>query len=298
MRQLTAAATTLAGAAAACVAYGVLVERRWFRRRDVVLDGVLPDGPPLRVLQVADTHLTPPEPRMAAFLREVVADTDPDLVVAAGDLLGAVDSEDATVELLAPLTADGRPGVAVLGTNDRFGPVLKHPLIYLTDPDHRIEGPRLDTDRLVAGLEETGWTVLVDDWARLAVGGRDVLVTGLDDPHTDGWTPPALAAVVPHPVPAVDLHLGVVHAPYTEAVSLLAEAGCDAVLSGHTHGGQVRLPGVGALVGNCDLPLDRVRGASRWDDTWLHVTPGLGQSRYAPFRFACRPEATLLHLTC
>jgi A/G-specific adenine glycosylase len=58
----------------------------------------------------------------------------------------------------------------------------------------------------------------------------------------------------------------------------------------------VRIPGVGAVVANCDLPLDRARGASHYRDRWLHVSPGLGHSKYTPFRIACRPEATLLEL--
>lgn len=291
---------------AACVAHGTLVEPRWFRRRDLTLPGALrvpasaaghPPARRLRVLQVADTHLTPPAPRMARFLREIAAATQPDLVVAAGDLLGAVGAEDATVELLAPLTDGGRrPGLVVLGSNDLYGPLPKSPLIYFTDPDRRRLGPRLDTARFVAGLRATGWTVLRDTHTVIDVSGRRVLVSGLDDPHLESWSPPAAEDLLPAQRVPIDLHLGLVHAPYTAAVSLLTGIGSDVVLAGHTHGGQVRLPGIGALVGNCDLPLDRVRGASRWDGAWLHVTPGMGQSRYAPFRFACRPEATVIDL--
>jgi predicted MPP superfamily phosphohydrolase len=92
------------------------------------------------------------------------------------------------------------------------------------------------------------------------------------------------------------LHLGLVHAPYVAALDALSTAGHDLLLAGHTHGGQVRLPGVGALTANCDLPLAQARGESRWRGRRLHVSPGLGHSKYAPVRFACRPEATLLEL--
>jgi predicted MPP superfamily phosphohydrolase len=68
------------------------------------------------------------------------------------------------------------------------------------------------------------------------------------------------------------------------------------ILAGHTHGGQVRIPGVGALVTNCDIPHERARGLSRWRTSWVNVSAGLGTSKYAPFRFACRPEASLLTL--
>ena len=106
---------------------------------------------------------------------------------------------------------------------------------------------------------------------------------------------PDPAALRPRADDAV-LHLGLVHAPYTAALDLLVDTDHDLLMSGHTHGGQVRFPPIGAVVANCDLPLDQVRGASRYRDRWLHVSPGLGHSRYAPFRFACRPEATVLTL--
>ena len=72
------------------------------------------------------------------------------------------------------------------------------------------------------------------------------------------------------------------------------------MLAGHTHGGQVAVPFVGALVTNCDLPLRYAKGLHRWRhdraETWLHVSAGLGTSPYAPIRFACPPEATLMTL--
>jgi len=72
--------------------------------------------------------------------------------------------------------------------------------------------------------------------------------------------------------------------------------GADLVLAGHTHGGQLRVPGFGALVTNCDLDRRRARGLSTYEGSVLHVSAGLGTSPYAPIRFACPPEATLLTL--
>jgi predicted MPP superfamily phosphohydrolase len=72
--------------------------------------------------------------------------------------------------------------------------------------------------------------------------------------------------------------------------------GVALVLAGHTHGGQLCIPGVGALVTNCDLPRRQAKGVSSWEGVPLHVSAGLGCSPYAPVRFACRPEASLLTL--
>ena len=297
MSRLTRAASTVAAVGAGCVAYGTLVERTWFRLRELTVPGVLrPGAPPLTVLHLADTHLSPPAPRLTAFLASL-ADLDYDLVVAAGDLLGAVDAEDAVVDALAPLTAGGQPGLVVLGSNDLYAPTVKSPHLYFTDPDARLYGEPLDTERMVKGLAAAGYVTLRDERTVIETVTGPVAVGGLDDPHVDP-DPSRLPAVdtIRPTDPDAALRLGLVHAPYRAALDLLVEAGNDLVLAGHTHGGQVRLPGVGALTANCDIPLDQARGLSRWGAAWLHVSPGLGHSRYAPFRFGCRPEATLLHL--
>jgi predicted MPP superfamily phosphohydrolase len=84
-------------------------------------------------------------------------------------------------------------------------------------------------------------------------------------------------------------------------IDAMAADGHDLIVAGHTHGGQVCVPFYGALVTNCDLDTARVKGLSQHTandrTSWLHVSAGLGTSPYAPVRFACRPEATLLTLT-
>jgi predicted MPP superfamily phosphohydrolase len=72
--------------------------------------------------------------------------------------------------------------------------------------------------------------------------------------------------------------------------------GFPLLVAGHTHGGQVCVPGYGALVTNCDLPRRMASGLHRYRTSWLHVSAGLGTSPTAPVRFACPPEATLLTL--
>lgn len=282
-------------AATACVAYGVFVEREWYRLRRLRLDGALRRPGVLRILHISDVHLVPSQARRVRFLAELAGE-DHDLVVATGDLLGDVGAERATIDALAPLTAGDRPGLVVLGSNDRYGPVRKSPLSYFTRPHRRVHGALLDTDALVDGLAQHGYRTLRNAATTVATPAGEVAVGGIDDPHLDATVIPDIEAVQPRTNDAV-VHLGLVHAPYRQALDVLVDAGHDVLLAGHTHGGQVRFPPVGPLVGNCDLPLDQIRGASRYRGQWLHVSPGLGHSRYAPFRFACRPEATLLELT-
>jgi uncharacterized protein len=279
-------AGAVAAAGAACVGYGVLVERDWYRLRRERVEALAPGQAPLTVLHLSDLHLTAADRRRLAFL-ERLAGERVDLVVLTGDMLGEPGALDPVLDVLGRF----RPrlgAVAVLGSNDYWAPRFRNPLGYFLGPSsrrHRSSG-RNPWRELVAGLEARGWTVLSNRRDRLG----DVELAGMDDPHIRRDDP---EVAVP-PNGEVRLRLGVVHSPYRRALDAFERNGYGLLLAGHTHGGQVRLPGVGALVTNCDLPRDQVRGLSRWGSSWLHVSAGLGTSKYAPFRFACRPEASLL----
>ncbi|HVL99384.1 MAG TPA: metallophosphoesterase [Egibacteraceae bacterium] len=287
------AAAGLVGAGIAGVAYAGLVERRAFRLRHVTVPVLRPPARrPLRLLQVSDLHLVPGQDAKLAFVRRCLR-AEPDVVVATGDLLGHADAVEPVVETLADL-AQGRVALAVLGSNDFFAPRPKNPARYLLGPSTPDIGRRLDTSRLIAGLEGGGWQLLDNRRRQIDTACGPVDVAGLADPHA-GWDRPSVVDWSP-PDAAVALRLGLVHAPYLRALDVFVERGYDLVLAGHTHGGQLRVPGVGALVDNCDLPLRQARGLSRHRASWLHVSAGLGESRYAPVRFACPPEATILDL--
>lgn len=294
---LTRAVATVGAAGLACVAYGTIVERRWYRLRELTLPGALaPSAPrPLKVLHLSDIHLDPPQQHRVDFLRSL-ADLDHDLVVVTGDLLGSVGAEVPVARVLAALTSDDVPGIVTLGSNDFYGPIPKSPAGYFLDPTDRRHGVPLDTELLVEELTRGGYTVLRNEATTVVTRAGTLDVGGIDDPHLPTTVIPPVEDITTGIADPV-LRLGVVHAPYTAALDRLVEAGHRVLLAGHTHGGQVRFPPIGAVVANCDIPLDQARGPSRWDGAWLHVSPGLGYSRYAPFRFACRPEATLLTLT-
>lgn len=292
-------ASSLLGAGLAAGAYATLVEPRWYRLRRERLPGAVHRDRrrALRVLVVADLHHDPPRPDLERFIDRLAAEAV-DLVVAAGDLLGAHGAEQRTAELLGRLTAGGLPGVAVLGSNDLFAPRAKSPHRYLTafERERRIGGVRLDTDSFRGGLAERGWVVLEDERSVVETAAGRVEVAGLRDPHLPYVALPPREQIDPIDDGAV-ARIGIVHAPYARPLDLLADLGYRTLICGHTHGGQVRIPLVGALVTNSDLSTDRARGTSRWGDAWLHVSAGLGQSRFAPFRFGCRPEASILELT-
>ena len=223
-----------------------------------------------------------------AFL-ERLASEPVDLVVLTGDMLGEPAGLGPVLEALGRF----RPrlgAVAVLGSNDYWAPRFRNPLTYFMGPSSRRR-------RSSPATPGASWSRA---WRRGAGRCWPTAVTSSATSSWPAWTTPTSAATTPQVlVPAngdasTRLRLGVVHSPYRRALDAFAGNGYDLVLAGHTHGGQVCLPGVGALVTNCDLPRDQVRGLSRWGSSWLHVSAGLGTSKYAPFRFACRPEASLL----
>jgi predicted MPP superfamily phosphohydrolase len=281
-------AAGVAAAGAACVGYGILVERDWYRLRRERVEALAPGQAPLTVLHLSDLHMTAADTRRMAFL-ERLSSEPVDLVVLTGDMLGEPAGLGPVLETLGRF----RPrlgAVAVLGSNDYFAPRFRNPLTYFMGPSsrRRRSSSRNPWRELVEGLEARGWTVLANRRGRLG----DVELAGMDDPHIRRDDPEVL--VPANGDASTRLRLGMVHSPYRRALDAFERNGYGLLLAGHTHGGQVCLPGVGALVTNCDLPRDQVRGLSRWGSSWLHVSAGLGTSKYAPFRFACRPEASLL----
>jgi predicted MPP superfamily phosphohydrolase len=289
-----------AAAGLAGVGYA-LVEAQAFRLRRVTVP-VLPSGQrPLRVLHVTDIHLTPPQQRKARWVSSLAA-LEPDLVVSTGDSLASRDAVPALLSAVEPLLAF--PGVFVLGSNDYFAARPKNPARYLR---RRIRVPRphgtdIDWEPMASAFRQAGWRDLDNARAELEVDGRRLAFAGVDDPHLardryDDVAGPADATA--------DLTVGVTHAPYLRVLDAMAGDGYRLILAGHTHGGQLCVPGWGALVTNCDLEPRRasglhrhpVRPAGPGHQAWLHVSAGVGTSPYTPVRFACPPEATLLTLT-
>ncbi len=288
-------------AGAALTTYAV-TEARAYTLREVTVPVLPPGSPDLRVLHLSDIHLTPGQTRKREWLRGLAA-LEPDLVVDTGDNLAHVDAVPAVLESLGSLL--GVPGVFVLGSNDYYSPSLRNPFAYLL-PDtgrRRTDTPLLPWRDLTRDLTEAGWLDLTNTRADLTVRGVRLAFAGVDDPHL-GLD--RLEDVAGPADPTADLRVGVAHAPYLRVLDQFASDGYDAILAGHTHGGQVCLPGFGALTTNCDLEPERAKGlhrhpaASRPGDprsSWLHVSAGIGTSPYARIRVACRPEATLLTLT-
>ncbi len=287
-------------AGAATTAYAAWEARRYVLRERTL--PVLPAGArPLRVLHLTDLHMTPGQRAKQEWLAGL-AGLRPDLVVDTGDNLAHRDAVPVVTDALGSLL--DVPGVFVHGSNDYFEPSFRNPFAYLL-PDtgkRHTDVPELPWRELSRTFTDAGWLDLTNTRGRLRVGDLDLAFTGVDDPHL-GYD--RLDEVAGPADPEADVRLGVTHAPYLRVLDAFARDGYDAVLAGHTHGGQVCLPGGRALATNCDLEPARARGVHRHPadsspgdpgSTWMHVGAGLGTSPYARIRIACRPEAVLLTL--
>ena len=285
--------TGAAALGAAAFAYAALLERNMFTLRRLNVPVLPPGSESLRVLHLSDAHLTPAQHVKRRWISKLV-DTDPDLVLVTGDNMARVDAVPAVLRAYGPLL--DRPGAFVFGSNDYTGPVLRNPLSYFQANRAYIHGSRLPTDELRDALTGAGWVDLNNARTTIQVGSRAVELAGVGDPHVQLDKYSKVGGVAD---PAIDIHIGLTHAPEPRIVDAMAADGFDLVLAGHTHGGQVRVPLAGALVTNCGLDRRMARGLRRWgkSGTWLHVSAGLGTSPTAPFRLFCPPEASLLALT-
>ncbi|MCX8528462.1 MAG: metallophosphoesterase [Rhodoluna sp.] len=277
------------GLGALVFAWAALVERNLFTvKYDSV--AVLPKGAaPIRVLHISDIHMAPWQKRKQRWISKL-AELKVDLVIDTGDNLGHVDAVKPVLEALSPLIE--LPGVFVNGSNDYHAPGFRNPFNYLFKPSTPMPGKALDTAKLLNGLEKS-WLNLNNRNGELNVKGTRIGFVGLDDPHDQ------LAEYDSISTPrGTDVLIGVAHAPYRRVIEELGD--CAIIFAGHTHGGQVWLPGGRAIVTNCDLPAKNARGLSGWStakgETILNVCAGLGTSIFAPVRLFCRPEVRLLTL--
>jgi predicted MPP superfamily phosphohydrolase len=270
--------------------WGIGIERFLFvvRRENIK---VLPaNSKPITVLHIGDIHLAPWQKRKAKFVHSL-AQLKPDLVINTGDNLGHADAIGPALTALAPVMQI--PGVFVNGSNDYYAPVLRNPLGYLLKPSERSEGPVLDTARLIGGFRSAGWLNLNNREGQITINGVRLGFIGVDDAHDELDNLTLISSQV-NSLPGSDLIIGVSHAPYLRVLEAMGTAGASLIFAGHTHGGQVCLPGIG------DLPTKYAKGISAWRfagrDVILNVVAGLGHSIYAPVRFFCRPEVRLITL--
>ncbi|MCL2482212.1 MAG: metallophosphoesterase [Propionibacteriaceae bacterium] len=286
------ATTGLIGAA--CVTYGTAFENRAYQLRHVTVPTLPPGHESIRILHLSDLHLLAGQTKKIAWVR-ALGYLRPHLLVNTGDNIASPTALETLVHTLSPLMKV--PAVFVLGSNDVYYPRPLNPLKYFTNRDHDDVAPTLPTETLIRTLEDMGWTNAERQRLVFPINDSTIEVRGCGDAHMDIDD---YDTVMGEPSTA-DLLIGVTHAPYRRVLDQMVADGAGLICTGHTHGGQVCLPSGRALTTNCDLPLEQAKGLSTHrlgqSSAYLHVSAGLGTSPFAPYRFFCPPEATLLTLT-
>ncbi|MEP7060122.1 MAG: metallophosphoesterase [Actinomycetota bacterium] len=269
-----------------CVLYGVCIEHRWFRITRHRLDILPADAPaPITVLHLSDLHFTVREPRKIRF---IAALPKADITVVTGDFLAEPAAVETVVAALKPALGT-RASWFVLGSNDYFVPRRLNYFSYFRRDRHPRRTTRGRAGDLRAQLAATGWEDLTNVRRQIQINDLPMELLGLDDAHIF-WHD---LTVAPRTEPE-RFGFAVMHSP--DSAPETAALGYDLMVAGHTHGGQVRLPWVGALVTNCSMPRRLVSGLIRMGGAVMYLSPGMGTSKFAPFRFFCRPEAALLEL--
>ncbi len=215
-----AGALVLAGAGA--LAWGALVEVRWYALRQVSVPVLPPGQEPLRVLHISDLHLTPTQRRKVDWVRDL-ATWRPHLVVDTGDNFAHPDGVPALLHAFEPLLAV--PGAFVMGSNDYYAPVPKNPARYLTDDARDDAAPgrqRQPYEEMTAAFRAAGWRDLANRRDDVVVDGRTIALVGVDDAHLDRDRFPESTRTRQS---RADLRLGVTHAPYRRILDAMPDDG-------------------------------------------------------------------------
>ncbi|MGE0479733.1 MAG: metallophosphoesterase [Phycisphaerae bacterium] len=282
-RALLRGALGVLGAGACGAAYAHLIEPYWLRveRVRLALPRLAPAFEGFRIAQLSDLHVD--DERVARFVAHVIECTNglaPDLVVITGDYITNGRREQLeTVARLVRALATRAAVLAILGNHDYYD-------MYGWRRGGRLRGPIADD--LGAALTNAGAIVLRNRRHVVRRDGAALQIVGLDDLMSPGYDPARAFVDVERGGPCIALS----HNPDT--IEDLARMPCDAILAGHTHGGQVRLPLIGAPM----LPVKHVEydaGLFRVGRQQLYVNRGIGH--LWPVRFGCRPELTLFTLS-
>ena len=279
----TLALTILAAVAAGLLTYAALIEPRWLRvRRRVLRLASWPaalDG--FTLLHISDLHLRERPGLEDSFLLRAAA-LHADLTVITGDFLSGPKAIPRLRHALAPFYR--HTVYAVPGNHEHYEyPWGIHRRASFTAKRST------ETSHILAALHDAGIEVLSNRSVQVGNSGASFTLAGVDDmfARRDDLSAALRAAHLGDPLVLL------CHSP--DVLADAAARGILLVLSGHTHGGQVSIPGIGAPFTATRHPLPRACGILHRGATLMHISPGLGTTTL-PFRFRVRPELTLLEL--
>jgi len=281
-RFVPVAAGGLLAAGALTYLYASRIEARRYRLERLKL--AVNSTHELSILHLSDLHLTFDDLAKVEFLRQIT-DCDYDLVVLTGDIF----QDDRSVTY-APFLLTRKPRLgayAVLGNHDHFHYNWFNKTIGRLK-GHRRDLPKRDIEPAIAGLEKVGYKVLRNQLVRLPE--HRLSLVGIDYPYIKESRLEELVK----PVDEDDLLIALFHLPYNLAA--LNRVGVHLAFGGHTHGGQIRVPGHGALWTDSELNHREASGLFWRGSTAIHISRGLGADPRTNFRLFCPPAATAIDL--
>jgi predicted MPP superfamily phosphohydrolase len=235
------------------------------RYNDIRFKTLPPEFNGFTLLHISDFHADMSDGAMRR-LEEILPSLNYDLCVLTGDYRGATFGQfDDAIAIMRPVLA-----------------CIKQP-IYGVLGNH-------DTIRMVPDLEAMGIRLLLNEFAPVTRGGARIYLAGIDDAHyfrVDNIE--KATSGIPHPAFSILLS----HTP--EIYRQAAHAGFDLLLSGHTHGGQICLPGSIPITLDSVLPRRLGAGAWTYHEMTGYTSSGVGAS-IVPVRLNCLPEVTLHRL--
>lgn len=291
---VTAAGSAVLGGVAMYL-YAAKVEARRYKLEKIKVKTGLEDGAlngtrgrkstKLRVLHLSDLHLAAPETHKIDFLQKIT-DNDYDLIVFTGDIFENYTGTQYAKDLIVRRPRLGT--YAVLGNHDYYDYTWFHKTIGRLNRRFRHPKHKRDVTPLIHALTESGITVLRNN-SKIFHDDKTMLI-GIDYP---GITPDELKALASQ-APDDYLVMSILHLP--RRLHQLPQAGIDLAFAGHTHGGQIRLPGIGALITDSELHRKEASGIVVRDRTKIHVSRGLGADPKTNFRLFCPPAATIVEI--
>lgn len=239
----------------------------------------------LRILHISDLHLSKPESHKIEFLRRAT-DAQYDMIVITGDIFENYSGMEYASQIISRAPRIGT--FAVLGNHDYFEYSMMHRTIGRVIRKFRSPKEKRDVQPMIDALTAAGIRVLRNE--SLTIPEEKLHIVGIDYPGIAEHELQRLSKQAP----ADHLVMALVHVP--ERLERLARAGVDLAFGGHTHGGQVRIPGWGPLITNSDLPRNEASGLIWRGNTAIHVSRGIGADPRTNFRFFCPPHGSVIEL--
>lgn len=257
--------------------------------RFLALDG-------LRILHFSDLHLIGPNRRFDNFFVKL-SQVECDLAIVSGDMIDNDNGIDSCVEYLSCLKPKYSTFVT-FGNHDKYSLGFKEFAIFALIKKFKPNNSNL----LKSKIQEKGVNILDNEIARLHINGMRIKLIGIDCPF--GYD--RFIAVnkfrgelnnlknLLSEASRDDYNILISHVP--DLIQELDTHSINLILSSHTHGGQVRVPLWGPIFAYSSFQKKYNMGIFKYNNSYLHVSSGLGASSITPFRFRCLPRATVIIL--